>query len=263
MYLSIRKYDSHHTKQSHKLPENRDRLTAKNNEHTLFQKTSGYRSAAPILSTFSNATTNLTIEKDCEMTPTAVCIEPSSVQRFNNMADPSVAMIVRNRDKKERAMTIQERRTLYMHGWFSQLVKRRKILTIDRSKQKKKALRLPLCESIDDRDLMVIDHCDSCDNKEKHDNCDSNISETLECCVCSETICEKTLLVNPHQDFVEITSIGYAKQPISNCSVCMCIKCLLNHSFNCRGMQQLPSCPFCRQFFEESALVPFSVQYVT
>jgi hypothetical protein len=245
MYTSILNI---HKNQFYKIRESRDGFLIESKKPN--RVLGGYRSA---VSTFSKTSTTSSIEKEQDMSPASIFIPPTAIRRFNNMADPSVAIIVRNGDKKERSMSIQERQTLYMNGWFSTLIKRRKILKINRSKSKSNLVSKTFN---DENQFMDID----APSIDKTDDC-----EDLTCSLCHESICENTLLTNPHQNLIATSDIDYKSisKTKSNCTACICIKCLLTHSFKCRGMQQLPSCPFCRQTFDESTLVPFSVQYIT
>lgn len=85
-----------------------------------------------------------------------------------------------------------------------------------------------------------------------------NEIDNYRCChICNEETSETTLLVSPHLHYN--SNCGKKVDSPTNCV--LCIKCLLLHSFNCRGMNQFPRCPFCNITFEEKTLIPFTTHF--
>lgn len=156
------------------------------------------------------------------------------------LADPSVAMLVRNKEGKQRSMRIEERCLLYLRQWCTTL------------KRHKRTLQIGNLYTQPSADFWGTPAWSGT----KYPDC---------CHICQEPISENTLLVNPHVDFVlyklsEGNIYSRLKETNYSTECVLCIQCLLTHSFKCRGMAQQPKCPFCNVEFEEKHLVPFSIE---
>jgi hypothetical protein len=81
------------------------------------------------------------------------------------------------------------------------------------------------------------------------------VHEAPSCGICCETITPATILVNPHTPYEH-----HYDTVETGCQHRTCLNCILHHAFQCRGMLQVPNCPFCRQPVDERSFAPFSVK---